>query len=131
MDPYGIWGTGEQDRNFTYVGDIAEGMILATEKVTDASAVNIGTCRAYQDQGRRGDDLRYSWDGGPKRIAFDTRKPVGVFSRAADLPGYASGWAGNLRTSFREGLRRTIDWYCSTHDKQEVAAHLERLLTER
>lgn len=43
MDPYEIWGDGQQDRNFTYVGDIVEGMIRAAESVKDASAVNIGT----------------------------------------------------------------------------------------
>src|SRR5262249_26209685 len=42
MDPYEIWGDGQQDRNFTYVGDIVDGMIRAAETVEDASAVNIG-----------------------------------------------------------------------------------------
>jgi UDP-glucose 4-epimerase len=43
MEPYEIWGDGQQDRNFTYVGDIVDGMIRASERIDDASAVNIGT----------------------------------------------------------------------------------------
>jgi len=41
MDPYVIWGTGEQDRNFTYVQDIVDGMMLACEKTVDGSPINI------------------------------------------------------------------------------------------
>ena len=42
MDPYVIWGTGKQDRNFTYVQDIVDALILASENITDGSAVNAG-----------------------------------------------------------------------------------------
>ena len=42
MDPYVIWGTGEQDRNFTYVQDIVDALILASENVTDGSTINAG-----------------------------------------------------------------------------------------
>ena len=42
MDPYVIWGTGEQDRNFTYVQDIVDALILASEKIDDGSAINAG-----------------------------------------------------------------------------------------
>jgi len=130
MDPYEIWGTGEQDRNFTYVGDIAEGMIVATERVTDASAVNIGTAEHIRIKDAA--ELIFDYTGWrPSRIAFDTTKPVGVFSRAADLTRTREQLGWEPRTSFRDGLRRTIDWYCRTHNRQSVADHLERLLTER
>ena len=42
MDPFVIWGNGKQDRNFTYVQDIVDALILASEKVTDGSAINAG-----------------------------------------------------------------------------------------
>ena len=42
MDPYVIWGTGEQDRNFTYVQDIVDALILASEKIEDGTAINAG-----------------------------------------------------------------------------------------
>src|SRR5439155_26964382 len=43
MDPYEIWGDGQQDRNFKYVGDIVEGMMRAALAIDDASPVNICT----------------------------------------------------------------------------------------
>jgi len=43
QDPFVVWGTGEQIRNWTYVGDIVEGTILAAEKIDDGTAVNLGT----------------------------------------------------------------------------------------
>src|SRR5207248_11688427 len=75
MDPYEIWGDGQQDRNFTYVGDIVDGMIHAAERVSDGSPINIGTAqhikiidcaeKIFSIVGKR-----------PKSIQFDTSKPV-------------------------------------------------------
>jgi nucleoside-diphosphate-sugar epimerase len=67
----------------------------------------------------------------PDKIDFDLTKPVGVFSRAADLSRTRAclGWEPSTR--FRDGLRTTIRWYYETHDRQHVAAELNRLLTER
>jgi len=42
MDPYEIWGTGDQDRNFTYVQDIVDAMMLSCEKIEDGSPINAG-----------------------------------------------------------------------------------------
>ena len=130
MDPYEIWGTGQQDRNFTYVGDIVEGSIRAVESVEDGSAVNIGTAEHIKviDAARLIFDIT-GW--APQEIFFDTTKPVGVFSRAADLTRARSllGWEPG--TSFEDGLRRTIDWYYAARDRTEVARKLNVLLTER
>ena len=130
MDPYEIWGDGEQDRNFTYVGDIVDGMLRAAERIEDASAVNIGT----SDHIRILDAARMVFEESgftPREVSFDTSRPVGVFSRAADLTRTRSllGWEPAM--SFREGLRRTIAWYRATHDPAEVASRLGVLLTER
>ncbi len=130
MDPYEIWGTGQQDRNFTYVGDIVEGSIRAVENVEDGSAVNVGTAEHIKviDAAR----LIFQITGwSPREIFFDTSKPVGVFSRAADLTRTRAllGWEPGA--SFEDGLRRTIDWYYATRDRAEVARKLNVLLTER
>ena len=130
MDPYLIWGTGEQDRNFTYVGDIADGMILAAAKVTDASAINIGTAEHIKI--RDAAELIFKLTGfHPERMAFDTDKPVGVFSRAADLARTRTLLGWEPATSFREGLAKTIDWYYGSHFPDAVSDRLELLLTER
>ena len=130
MDPYEIWGDGQQDRNFTYVADIVAGMIRAAEKVEDASAVNIGTAEHIKiiDVAR----MIFAQTGfTPRSLAFDTSKPVGVFSRAADLTRTRRLLGWEPRTSFAEGLRRTIQWYYATRDRAEVASRLGVLLTER
>ena len=130
MDPYEIWGTGEQDRNFTYVGDIVEGMIRAIEHVEDGGAVNIGTAEHIKIKDAA--QLIFKITGfTPERIHLDTTKPVGVFSRAADLTRARRllGWEPSI--SFENGLRRTIEWYYATKDRQEVARQLNVLLMER
>jgi UDP-glucose 4-epimerase len=130
MDPYEIWGDGQQDRNFTYVGDIVAGMIRAAENIQDSSAVNIGTAEHIKiiDAAR----MIFSETGfTPKSIAFDTSKPVGVFSRAADLKRTRELLGWEPQTSFKEGLRRTIEWYYRERNLDDVASKLGVLLTER
>lgn len=130
MDPYEIWGTGEQDRNFTYVGDIADGMIRAVERVEDGSAVNIGTAEHIKIKDAAQMIFRITGYT-PKELFFDTTKPVGVFSRAADLTRTRRMLEWEPGTSFEEGLRRTIPWYYAIKDRQEVARKLGVLLMER
>jgi len=130
MDPYEIWGDGQQDRNFTYVGDIVAGMIRAAENIVDSSAVNIGTAEHIKiiDAAR----MIFGETGfNPRAIDFDTSKPVGVFSRAADLTRTRELLGWQPLTSFREGLRRTIEWYYRERDLDDVASRLGVLLTER
>ncbi len=130
IDPFEIWGDGQQDRNFTYVVDIADGMIKAAERVEDATAVNIGTAEHIKiiDSAK----MIFEETGfSPENISYDTSKPVGVYSRAADLTQTGKVLDGEPTTSFEDGLRRTIKWYNATHDESEVASKLGLLLTER
>lgn len=130
MDPYEIWGTGEQDRNFTYVGDIVEGLIRTAEKIEDGTPVNLGTSEHIKIKEVAEKIFQYTGFR-PKKIAFDTSKPVGVFSRAADLTRARQLLDWEPKTSFDESLKRTIDWYYSSKNKKEVAERLYVLLFER
>ena len=130
MDPYEIWGDGQQDRNFTYVGDIVEGMLRATLSIDDARPVNIGTGEHIKiiDAAR----MIFAETGfAPSDIFFDTSKPVGVYSRAADLTRARAelGWEPDV--SFADGLRRTIEWYYAVRDRAEIESKLGLLLSER
>lgn len=130
MEPYPVWGTGEQDRNFTYVGDIADGLILSAEKVSDGSVVNIGTSEHILINDLV--EMIFIKTGfTPKEIVHETAKPVGVFSRAASLKRTKEllGWIPS--TSLSEGLDKTIDWYFKNKDVDMVRLKIETILTER
>jgi nucleoside-diphosphate-sugar epimerase len=130
MDPYEIWGDGQQDRNFTYVGDIVEGLMRAALAIDDGTPVNLGTSEHIKvvDAAR----LIFRETGfTPSELAFDTTKPVGVYSRAADLMRARALLGWEPATSFAEGLRKTIAWYYRHRDASAVASQMDVLLTER
>jgi len=130
MDPYVIWGTGEQDRNFTYVQDIVDAMILAAEKIEDGSAVNAG--RDDRITINKATELIFDIVGWrPKRIKHDLSKPQGVASRAADLTRAKRILGCRPKVSYTEGFKRTIEWYFANKNENEVKANLSKLLLER
>lgn len=130
MDPYVIWGTGNQDRNFTYVQDIVDGLILASEKIEDGSPLNAGR----DDRLTLNESAEMVFDIAkwrPKEIFHDVSKPQGVASRAADLTRARTQFNWAPKVGYAEGFRKTIDWYFKNKDKAAVKANLERLLNER
>lgn len=130
MDPFEIWGTGDQDRNFTYVGDIVDAMLLAAEKIEDASPVNAGRAdRITLNQAAEIVFRLLGWQ--PRKINHDLSKPVGVASRAADLKRAKAVLSWEPRISYEEGFRRTIEWYRSHKDLEAVRRDLSKLLMER
>jgi UDP-glucose 4-epimerase len=130
MDPYSIWGTGEQDRNFTYVQDIVDAMILAAEKIDDGSPVNAGRSdRITINQAAKLVFDIVGWT--PRHMKYDHSKPQGVASRAADLARARKVLGWEPRVSYAEGFRKTIEWYCANKDEKKVRADLDRLLMER
>ncbi len=114
MDPFEIWGDGQQERDFTYVKDIVEGTIKSAENISDCTPINLGTGRKYSII----DVVKVicgilNWK--PSKFKFDTSKPVGALSRALD-PTRAKkllGWEPQF--DLERGLRITIDWYTKTH----------------
>jgi len=130
MDPYVIWGTGEQDRNFTYVQDIVDAILLVAENITDGSPINAG--RDDRITLNQVTELIFEiigWE--PIQIYHDLAKPQGVASRAADLTKAKKilGWEPKI--SYREGFRKTIKWYLENKKKKEVKSNIEKLLMER
>jgi UDP-glucose 4-epimerase len=130
QDPYVIWGTGEQDRNFTYVTDIVNALILAAQKIEDGTPVNAGReDRITINQAR---DLVFkiiNWK--PDRTISDTTKPQGVASRAADLSRAKTVLEFVPKVSYEEGFKKTINWYVTHKVLDQVRANLDKLLMER
>jgi len=130
MDPYIVWGTGEQDRNFTYVDDIVDALVLAAERICDGTPVNAGLSEHIKIKDVCEKIFEYT-DFRPRRVIFDRSKPQGVASRAADLTRAKRLLNWEPKVSFEEGLQRTIDWYFSTKKKENVRKLLNQLLFER
>ncbi len=129
QDPFIVWGTGEQIRNWTYVSDIVEGTILAAEHIEDGTAVNLGTMeRTSVNQAARMILDRCKLDA---EIKPDITKPTGPYNRVADnsLARRLLGW--EPKVSFAEGLDRSIRWYFESHDREAVSKVFEASLTER
>jgi nucleoside-diphosphate-sugar epimerase len=130
MDPYPIWGTGEQDRNFTYVQDIVDALVSASEKIEDGSPVNAG--REDRITLNQAADLVFDISGWrPKLITHELSKPQGVASRAADLSRARKILKWEPRKSYKEGFTETIEWYFSKKNKEEVKHNINKLLIER
>jgi nucleoside-diphosphate-sugar epimerase len=117
MDPYEIWGNGEQERDFTYVDDIAEGSILAAEKIFDCTPINLGTGRRYRLM-EVAEKIFKILNWKPTRLELDSSKPVGVLSRALDNSRAREMIGWQPRFTLEEGLQRTIEWYLSAHKIQ-------------
>ena len=130
MDPYVIWGNGEQDRNFTYVQDIVDALVLASERIEDGSAVNAGRSdRLTINQTIKLVFELVGWE--PKEIERDLSKPQGVTSRASNLTKARKVLDWVPKVSYRDGFKRTIDWYFANHSVAEVKSNLEKSLLER
>lgn len=126
QDPYLVWGNGSQVRNWTYVSDIVEGILAATTNIDNATPINLGTQERisvsemveliFQNTGYR-----------PKRIKY-VNMPQGPVNRVASntLAKNLLGWTPKY--TFEEGLKKTIDWYFETKDKEKIRKHLDSLL---
>jgi nucleoside-diphosphate-sugar epimerase len=129
QDPYVVWGTGEQIRNWTHVDDIVSGTILAAETIDDGSAVNLGTMERTRVIDAAREVLRYT--GHQAEIELHPEMPTGPLNRVADnsLAKMLLGW--EPKVTFMDGLHRTADWYFREKDPAAVAASLAERLTER
>lgn len=129
QDPFVVWGDGTQIRNWTYVGDIVRGTLLAAEHVDDGRAVNLGTMERTRVIDAADEVLRYTGHQAP--IELHPEMPTGPLNRVADnsLAREFLGWEPEVK--FMDGLHHTIDWYFGTRDRDAVRAKLESQLTGR
>lgn len=104
-----VWGTGQVSREFLYVEDAVEGIVLATERYDDSDPVNLGTghevlIRDLVEQIRG----LVGFEGG---VEWDSARPDGQPRRRLDTSRADALFGFRARTPLREGLRKTIDWY--------------------
>ena len=104
-----IWGTGNASREFLYVEDCAEGILLATERYNKPEPVNLGVGREIKIKELV--ELIAELSGFKGRIAWDTTKPDGQPRRCLDTTRAEKEFGFQAKTDFKEGLKKTIDWY--------------------
>lgn len=129
QDPFEVWGDGMQIRNWTYVEDIVNGTILAAEKINDGTAVNLGTMERIRVKDAA--QMVLDFAGLKSKIRLCPGMPTGPVNRVADnaLAKKLLGW--EPKTSFRAGLKKTMDWYFATKRQDDVRGVLDKMLTAR
>jgi len=103
------WGTGDATREFLYVEDCAEAIVLATERYESAEPVNIGA--GFEISIRDLAGLIAARTGFSGRLVFDRTKPDGQPRRSLDVTRARAAFGFSATTDFTEGLSRTIEWY--------------------
>jgi GDP-L-fucose synthase len=104
-----IWGTGQASREFLFVEDAAQGIVLATQRYEGAEPVNLGagfeiTIRDLVEKIR----CLVGYEG---RLVWDHSKPDGQPRRSLDTSRAQAAFGFHASTEFDAGLRRTIQWY--------------------
>jgi GDP-L-fucose synthase len=105
------WGDGTPTREFLYVGDAAEGILLAAEKYNRSDPVNIGA--GFEIKVKDLVELIAKLSGFEGRIVWDTSQPNGQPRRCLDTSRAYAEFGFRAATSLEEGLKKTIDWYIS------------------
>jgi GDP-L-fucose synthase len=103
------WGTGKVSREFIYVDDAAEGIVLATERFNGPEAVNIGA--GFEITIKDLVELIAELTGFKGEIRWDATKPDGQPRRCLDTSRAKALFGFEAKTGFCEGLKATIDWY--------------------
>jgi GDP-L-fucose synthase len=113
QDPIPVWGNGNDIKDFIYIDDIIEGMLLAMKKVDGFDVVNIASGKQYILRDLLKIIIKLD-DYHDAAIVYDAAKPTMIPKRLID-PSKAAGVLGfEAKTPIEEGLRKTIQWYKST-----------------
>jgi len=107
--PIVVWGTGNASREFLYVEDAAEGIILATEKYDKPEPLNLGA--GFEIKIKDLVKLIAKLTGFNGEIIWDTSKPDGQPRRMLDTSKAEKEFGFRAKTNLEDGLKRTIKWY--------------------
>lgn len=106
------WGDGSPTREFLYVTDAAEGIVLAAERYDDSEPVNLGSGFEISIRDLLTTIARHT--GFTGRIVWDTTRPNGQPRRALNTDRAHERFGFRATTGFDEGLRQTVAWYRET-----------------
>jgi len=109
-----VWGSGRATREFLYVEDCAEGIVLAAEKYDKSEPVNLGA--GFEISIKELVSLIVKIIGFKGDVVWDSTKPDGQPRRCLDTSKAKKGFGFEAKISFEEGLKRTIEWYGKNRD---------------
>lgn len=104
-----LWGDGSPTREFLYVEDAAEGILLAAERYNGSEPVNLGS--GYEIRIKDLATMIARLTGFEGQVVWDTSKPNGQPRRGLDVSRAEKFFGFRAGTTFEEGLRKTIEWY--------------------
>ncbi|MEE9604996.1 MAG: NAD-dependent epimerase/dehydratase family protein, partial [Candidatus Scalindua sp.] len=112
-----VWGTGKPTREFLYVDDAADGILLATEKYNKSEPINLGA--SFEISIRDLVQLIVRFVGFMGKIVWDNSKPDGQPRRMLDVTRAEREIGFKAKTSFEEGLKKTVEWYMRHSQRPE------------
>jgi len=110
-----VWGTGTPTREFLYVEDAAEGVLLATEKYEKSEPVNLGV--GFEISIKDLVNLIVKLVGFKGKIVWDKSKPDGQPRRCLDTTRAYQEFGFKAKMDFEEGLKKTINWYKNNYEE--------------
>ena len=120
-DPFiEVWGTGSASREFLYVDDAAEAIVLAAEHYDDGDPVNLGSNQELLVRDLVG--IIVDLVGYTGEVRWDTSKPDGQPRRGVDGSRAEKAFGFTAHTSFEDGLARTLEWYLAHREEAEARA---------
>jgi GDP-L-fucose synthase len=113
-----VWGDGSPTREFLYVEDAAEGILLGAEHHNGPEPVNLGS--GYEISIKDLSEMIARLSGFSGRLTWDASKPNGQPRRGLDVSRAKELFGFEAQMTFEEGLRRTIDWYRAERERQKA-----------
>jgi len=115
-----LWGDGSPTREFLYVEDAAEAIVMATEMYNGGEPVNLGTSEEISIKDLAQMIAReVGFSGG---IAWDTTKPNGQPRRCLDISRAQQYFGFRARYGLREGIAKTVEWFITHRPKERAVA---------
>jgi GDP-L-fucose synthase len=124
-----VWGDGSPTREFLYVDDAAEGILLAAEHYNDSWPVNLGS--SYEISIKDLVDLIAQLTGFAGEIRWDATKPNGQPRRKLDTSRAERAFGFRARTDFVTGLARTVTWYREQMRTSDVCSSIATQRSDR
>ena len=110
-----VWGTGKATRDFIYVDDAADGMLLAAEKYNDPEPVNLASGKESKIKEIALMIKKYINFKG--KILWDSKMPTGPKRRVVNINKAKKEFDFKVKTSMDAGIKKTIEWYKLNENK--------------